>query len=284
MKVSFCTFIASGFYASILFVVGCKGKPSEEPALLENVPIVNQDQNSEKSDGNTYRMIIKSNPDIIEAGKQVVFSLTPQNANKPTEPVPLDNSHSYEIHLTLVSNDLSWFDQRHPGLADLGSYEQAYTFKKGGVYTLFADYKPMGSKDTVQFKNIGVNGSSLKSVTYTEPKLTSTTGPFQVTLSPYEDDHFESLKWQSIKATITKDSSVIASNTLGDYLGGKGHMVLIGIKNKDFQHVYSSPDKADLVFQVFFANPGLYRAWLQFQVENIIQTADFVIQVEQQNN
>ncbi|MBK9985362.1 MAG: hypothetical protein IPP15_23985 [Saprospiraceae bacterium] len=238
-------------------------------------------QNKPRGNGNTYRMRVLSKPDIIQAGKQVVFSFTPQIVGKETEPVPLDVDHGYEMHLIMISNDLSWFELRHPGLSDLGTYEQNFSFEKGGVYNLFAEYKPTGSIDTVQVKTIGVNGGSVKSVTFSEPRLTSMALPYSVILSPGEGGKFESGKMQTILAAITKNGEVIDPNTLGDYLGGKGHMVIINIYDKAFLHVYPVVENGNLVFHTMFAKPGLYRAWLQFQTDNIVRTSDFVIQVEE---
>jgi len=70
-------------------------------------------------------------------------------------------------------------------------------------------------------------------------------------------------------------------NTLGDYLGGKGHLVIISVKDKDYLHVHPSVENGNFVFHTTFSKPGIYRGWLQFQTENIIHTADFVFKVEQ---
>ena len=283
MKVNSNFRITLGVVISLLFMICCKKGPATSDSVTPN-PNISMDtlsQNAIKGNGNQYRMRILSQPDVIEAGKKVVFSLTPQIVGKETEPVPLDNDHGYDIHLIIVSNDLSWFDHRHPGLSDLGSYEQTYTFDKGGLYLLYADYKPMGSTDTVQIKSIGVNGNAEKEKTYSESKMTSITGAYEVSISPGESGKFESEKMQTITATISKGSIPVDANTLGDYLGSKGHMVIIGVKDKNFLHVHPSVENGNLIFHTSFKEPGLYRAWLQFQNENIVQTADFVILVEQ---
>ncbi len=272
--------IMSMIYLS--FPLGCKDRPADSiPTGAKGPAIDSMMQNKPGGNGNKYRMRILSAPDIIEAGKQVVFSFTPQILGRETEPVPLDVDHGYEIQLILVSNDLSWFDHRHPGLSDLGTYEQSYVFEKGGAYNLFAEYKPTGSVDTVQVKTIGVNGISAKSIIYSEPKLISIALPYSVLLSPGEGGKFESGKMQMILAAITKDGVPVDPNTLGDYLGGKGHMVIINIYDKAFLHVHPTVENGNFVFHTMFAKPGMYRAWLQFQTDNIVHTADFVIQVDE---
>ena len=58
-------------------------------------------------------------------------------------------------------------------------------------------------------------------------------------------------------------------------------MVIIGVKEKEFLHVHPAVENGNLIFQTAFSRPGIYRAWLQFQTENIIHTADFVILVDE---
>ncbi|HZV68999.1 MAG TPA: hypothetical protein VFG10_05620 [Saprospiraceae bacterium] len=271
-----------GLSLALLTLSACKDQSSnneagESSAIVKDTLL----QSKPAGNGKAYQMKILSTPDIIQSGKQVVFSFTPQIVGKETEPVPLETDRGYEMHLIMVSSDLSWFDHRHPGLSDLGTYQQAYTFSKGGVYDLFAEFKPMGSTDTVQMKSFPVNGNSDRPVTYSESKLTSTAGPFEVTLAPVEGIKFESGKMQSISAAITKAGVPVDAKTLGDYLGGKGHMVIIGVKDKDFLHVHPSVENGNLVFHTSFSNPGIYRVWLQIQTENIIHTSDFVMRVDE---
>lgn len=267
------------------FPLGCKDRLADTTSTEVKGPAMDSMMPKKPGgNGNKYRMRILSTPDIIESGKQVVFSFTPQILGRETEPVPLDVDHGYEMHLIMVSNDLSWFDHRHPGLSDLGTYEQTYTFEKGGIYNLFAEYKPTGSVDTVQVKTFGVNGGSVKWVNFSEPNLASLALPYSVLLSPGEGGKFESGKMQIILAAITKDGGAVDPNTLGDYLGGKGHMVIINIHDKAFLHVHPIVENGNLVFHTIFPKPGLYRAWLQFQTDNIVRTADFVIQVEEATN
>jgi len=58
-------------------------------------------------------------------------------------------------------------------------------------------------------------------------------------------------------------------------------MVLISLKDKEFLHIYPQPENGNLAFQATFPEPGPYRGWLQFQTENIVETADFVFLIEQ---
>jgi hypothetical protein len=273
-------FIPAAFLVMVVsFLAGCKGNtPASETTGADQVSTDTMDHNMPKGNGKTYVMKMESNPDIIVAGKQVVFSLKPQVEGRESEPVPLDTRGGFEIHLVLVSDDLSWFDHRHPVLSDLGTYELKYTFEEGGIYDLYADYQPTGSTETYEKKSFAVNGNSTLGKAFKEPKLSSAAGPYQVSISPGESDSFASGRAQDLNITITKDNIPVNPSALGDYLGSKGHMVIINLNDRNFLHVHPSVENGNLVFHTTFPKPGLYRAWFQFQTENIVQTADFVLQ------
>lgn len=269
-------------FGLICFLSGCNGNaPKDSTADGTAVKSDISSQNVHTGNGKTYRMRILAKPDVIESGKQVVFSFKPEVDGIESQPVPLDANHGYEMNLIMVNSDLTWFDHKHPGLSDLGIYEQPYTFEKGGSYHLYAEYKPTGSKDTFQVKTFAVNGYATKSTIYTESRLTSQTAPYDVTLSPEDGTKFESGNLIKFNAAINKDGMQVAPNSLGDYLGGKGYMVLISVREKEFLPLYPTVENGNLVFQTTLSKPGYYRAWLQFQNENIIHTADFVILVDQ---
>jgi hypothetical protein len=266
---------------SLNFLSACNQNSAKTNKVNELNGLVSDSLNDEpKGNGNTYKLLVNIKPDVMESGKKVLFSFTPQIVGKETEPVPLDNQRGHEMQMIIVNDELNWFDHRYPGLSDLGTYEQTYTFDKGGIYHMYIDYKPTGSNETYHKRSFAVNGFSSHPANYTEPKLTSTIDEFEITITPGQESKFESGKMQELDASITKSGVVIDPNILGDYLQGKGHMVIIGVKDKDYQHIYPKVENGKLVFQAYFLNPGFYRAWLQFQTENITHTADFILKVE----
>ncbi len=237
--------------------------------------------NAGKMNSNTYRMDFKSNPALIEAGKQTVLSLTPLIMGKENEAVPLDIEHEKKIHFIMVSDDLSWFDHQHPEYTSTGSYDLPYTFGNGGKYIMFADYKPSGANHNLEKINIEVKGKSLQTKTYTVAQLASKTGGFEVTLSPTNSDKICSGSLQHLKGVIKKDGKVLDAGTLENYLGAKAHMVVVGLESKDYLHVHPMVENGNFDLHTTFDKPGIYRAWLQFQSGGKIYTADFVIKVEQ---
>jgi hypothetical protein len=233
-----------------------------------------------KGNGNTYKMEFISVPTPIEAGKVTNLSLTPKIVGKDKEQVPLDVEHEKKIHFIMVSSDLSWFDHQHPDYKSTGSYDLPYTFKNGGEFILFADYKPTGSNHTLEKININVKGKSLPSKTYTQSQLTSKVAGFEVTLSSAEGSKFESGALQHLKGVITKGGKAVNPNTLENYLGAKAHMVIIGVEDKNYLHVHPGVENGNFDLHTTFEKPGIYRGWLQFQSDGKVHTTDFVFKVE----
>ena len=229
---------------------------------------------------NKYKMKFTTNPTVVEAGKQVTLSMTPQIIGKESELVPLDVAHEKKIHFIMVSKDLSWFDHQHPEYNSKGSYELNYTFKNGGDYILFADYKPSGGNHTVDKISINVKGNILPEKKYSKSQLTSDVDGFEVSLSS-ETGKLESGNLQHIIGVITKGGNSVDPNTLENYLGAKAHMVVIGVEDKNYLHVHPGVENGKFDLHTTFDKPGIYRGWIQFQSSGKVHTADFVFNVVQ---
>mgnify|MGYP000501127602 CR=1 FL=1 len=237
--------------------------------------------NAGKGNGQTYRMHFTSNPSPIEAGKPTVLSMTPQIVGKEKELVPLDIEHEKKIHFIMVSEDLSWFDHQHPEYTAAGTYDLPYTFKQGGKYILYADYKPAGANHSLETIHVDVKGKTPAAKTYSKPQLVSESGEFEVTLSPANGNRIESGSVQHIKGVIRKNGQVLDANTLENYLGAKAHMVVVGLEDKNYLHVHPGVENGQFDLHTTFDKPGIYRAWIQYQSAGKIYTSDFVIKVEQ---
>lgn len=236
--------------------------------------------NAGVENSNKYKMKFTTNPTLIEAGKQVTLSMTPQIIGKESELVPLDVAHEKKIHFIMVSTDLSWFDHQHPEYNSTGSYDFNYTFKNAGDYILFADYKPSGGNHTVDIINVNVKGNILPEKKYSKSQLTSDVDGFEISLTS-ESGKFESGNLQHIIGLITKQGKSIDPNTLENYLGAKAHMVVIGMEDKNYLHVHPGVENGKFDLHTTFDKPGIYRGWIQFQSSGKVHTADFVFKVDQ---
>ncbi|MDZ4747132.1 MAG: heavy metal-binding domain-containing protein [Saprospiraceae bacterium] len=227
-----------------------------------------------------YLMEIKPSAETIIAGSPVTLSLTPKNKDNMNIPVPLDVEHEKKIHLIAVREDLSWFDHIHPEYQSDGSYLVKETFPSGGKYLLYADYKPSGSTHQLEKTEIKVDGKPKASVQYKETKTVATSGDYTVLLKP-DGGRFLSNQEIHFDGQFTKDGKRFDVNGLQSYLGAKGHMVGIQTKSKTYAHLHPEVENDILHFHATFPEGGMYRAWLQFMVDDQLHTVDFTIMVEQ---
>lgn len=226
-----------------------------------------------------YKVTFTAVPSTPVAGQPAKLTFTPGIVDKPGQAVPLDVVHEKKMHLIMVSSDLAWFDHQHPEYNGTG-LDLTYTFPKGGDYLLFADYAPAGGKHQVEKIPVTVSGSAAKPTTFTATRTTAKVDGYEVTLMP------EGGKWLTnnamhITGTVKQAGKPLDVNTFENYLGAKAHVVMVGLANKNYEHVHPDVEGSSFDLHTEFAAPGIYRAWLQFQTSGKVHTADFVIQVEE---
>ncbi|MEJ7625226.1 MAG: heavy metal-binding domain-containing protein [Ferruginibacter sp.] len=223
----------------------------------------------------TYYMQFASNPVTIEPNKEVTLSVTPKKKDADAEQVALDVEHEKKIHFILVSDDLSWFDHIHPEYTSDGSYTVKTKFPAAGKYKAFADYKPTGGSHVVDKIDIAVSGTPAMVKKFTAEKLSGSTGKYSFELKP-EGGKLVTGSPLHIQGILKKDGKEIDANTLDNYLGAKGHFVLISLNEKEYLHVHPGVENGRFDLHTTIDKPGTYRGWIQFNGEDKqIQTIDF---------
>lgn len=228
----------------------------------------------------TYRMELKSIPELPEKSQKVKLQFTPKNLDNKDEMVALDVEHDKKLHIIIVNDDLTFFDHIHPDFQSSGSYDIDYTFPDGGNYLIYADYKPTNGSHITDKISYKVNGAPPAPVTYSTARLEDRIGDYVIQLVITGGNVFSN-ETSKIQVVIRKNNKEISANTLDNYLGAKAHTVMIGLSQKDFLHVHPGVMDNRLDLQTVFEQPGIYRAWVQFQDHGVLMTADFVLDVMQ---
>lgn len=222
----------------------------------------------------TYFMKFSSDPGVIQPNKEVTLSVTPKKKDADAEQVALDIEHEKKIHFIIVSDDLSWFEHIHPEYNVDGSYNVKTTFPAPGKYKAFADYKPTGGSHVVDKIDIDVAGTPPPAKKFIETKLSGASNKYSFELIP-EGGKLVSGSLLHIKGILKKDGKEIDANTLDNYLGAKGHFVLISLNEKEYLHVHPGVEGGRFDLHTTIEKPGTYRGWIQFNGDNEIQTIDF---------
>ena len=270
-----------------------KGKTYDKPGVC---PVCHMDLEPAKADAAAaaieYFTAFTSAPAQLEAGKAGAMSFTPKAKGNESALVALDLVHEKKMHLILVSDDLSQFDHIHPEYSASGSYDikvlakgenfakgrghNETRFDAGGKYWAFADYKPSGGLNQVNKTEINVSGPAAKPVAYTKAQLTSKVDGFDIQLAAAD---LASGASAHIPVTITKGGKAVDPALFENYLGEKAHVVMIETASKAYVHTHPAAEDGKLHVHTTFAEPGVYRGWLQFQTDGKVHTADFVLTV-----
>lgn len=251
--------------------------------------------NAGKSNGQTYMMKFSASPTQLESGKEAVLSFTPQIKGKENQAVPLDIVHEKKLHLIVASKDLAYFEHIHPEYQADGSYQikvlakaKEYTngkghnetkFDFGGDYMLFADYAPIGGTHQLEKIPFYVKGVATKKVTYSKESLSVNVDEYTVSLEA-DGGKWVTNKAMHIKAIIKKGNQILDANSFENYLGAKSHMVVLKTESFDYLHVHPEVENGALDLHTTFEKEGIYRAWLQFKIDGVVHTADFVLIVK----
>lgn len=223
----------------------------------------------------TIEVKIGTTPEIIEAGIEAQLSTTILKNGKNAA---LDVVHEKQIHMLIVDEELTWFDHIHPEEKVNGNHTVAETFPHSGNYYVYADFKPRGSAGSVHKHVLKVNGNDLPIVDTIENKWVSKVNGYTVTLINGND--FQTNRPQHIGIRIEKNGYSITSDDIEPYLGAIAHVVIIGKKDKEMLHVHpESNEHVPIHGETHFEKPGIYRMWVQFQLEGKVNTADFTVRV-----
>lgn len=248
-------------------VIGAKGdhcpKCNMELELVEN--------NKEDQ----FQVMLSTSPKQIEAEKTVNLSFSIINNGKN---VPLDLSHEKKVHMLVVNEDLTWFNHIHPTENSDGKFHVSEVFPYGGKYLVYTDFKPKGASQTVIKQELQVNGQAMAKNNSNTPKLVSVVDGYTVSL--VNDGDFKTNTAQDLKLSIVKNGKTISGSNIQQYLGAVAHIVIIGKADKDFLHIHpSSGEKYPIHGETSFEKEGIYRMWVQFQIDGKVHTADFTLKV-----
>jgi hypothetical protein len=268
------------------FLFGSCEKYNQNTESLKKEQKVNHLQsvkrsNSMQESSNNY--FIKFNTDLgkIKAGEEVTLSFLPKVKGEENIIVELETVHEKKVHIIIVSDDLEYFSHIHPDYEGNGTYSVKTNLPFGGKYELFIEYKPKGGKKITDRFNLNIEGSEKPKAIFKSEKYLFEDQNLSVMLHPEED--LFSGKEIHIPVSILKDGKELNAANFDNYLGEKAHAVLIGIANFDFLHVHPMVMNNQVNLHMNIVNRGYYRLWLQFQIDGVLYTTDFVLEAKPSN-
>lgn len=208
----------------------------------------------------------------LRAMQPTTFLLIPSSSKESNVPLRLEEVHTKDIHLIVVSEDLSFFSHEHPKKEEKG-YSVNLTFPIGGKFFLYIDMKPMAGSSVVVQKTVVVAGEQKEAQHYQHEVLSASIEGVYVQLEVNDSS--------AIKVHIQCNGILIPASSLGDFLGAKAHVVMISQESKEYLHVHPMVYKDELVLHADVKAKGIFRTWLQFLLEDRLYTFDFVLSMKE---
>lgn len=203
----------------------------------------------------------------------------------------LEKVHEKQIHLIVVSDDLSEFAHIHPEPASGDVFAVTHTFAHGGDYTMYADYTAPGAGPSVRTKHIHVAGKPIAPVPLCpDTSFTKPVDGVAVTL------HLPARLKAGADLPLT---FTLSTAGLDPYLGAWAHIMLVSADRKTFIHAHplentppgagprvhvhsappAGPSPSTISTVTGFRNPGLYKLWFQFQRNGVVSVVSWVFKV-----
>ena len=194
--------------------------------------------------------------------------------------------HERLIHAFLISSDLTDFAHEHPKLRADGSFELAVTLNRRVPYRVVADFYPKGGTPQFLAKTIFPSGASL----VPPPTLVADLSPKASANLTVE---LVTEPAQPIAGQETLLFFRVAPHAgLEPYLGAWGHLLAASDDQVDVMHDHPlyvdgvpPPDlkaasPARIQFNLIFPRERIYRVWVQFQREGVVNTVGFNLPVK----
>ncbi|MBG9567126.1 hypothetical protein [Brevibacillus agri] len=273
--------VTSVIFASILAAAACApnaGQP-EQPNMdhkQHNQPATGGDETTNSSQIQAVWRLSSQTP---QSNRKEQISIQIQdNTGKPVE--KFDISHEKEMHLIVVSKDLSTFQHLHPENKGNGMFTVTTTFPTGGDYKLIADFIPSGgeAKTESQWVTIAGKAPSPRPL-QPETNLTKVVEGKEVTLS---FDKLQSGKEVTMTFSFRDAATKKPITNLQQYLGAIGHVVIISSDVEKYIHNHPLEENTpgpEAKFGTAFPNSGIYKIWGQFQHNGKVFVVPFVIDV-----
>lgn len=221
-------------------------------------------------------------PKNVSANKSIPLTIIVKN-NNGTEVKNFDTFQTKQIHLIVVSDNLSYFTHIHPSYKGNGRFDVNETFPQPGSYTLFASYKPTGQEEQVAATKINIPGNASTVAETINYNRTDIVGNTKVNLNI--PTNIKAGSEVNFLFDLQDKSNNQQIQNLQLYLGEKGHLVVIkqseSLTASDYLHIHPLKDgsSGQVHFMTTFSQPGKYKLWLQFQRNNKINTASFWVNV-----
>ena len=211
-------------------------------------------------------------------------------------------AHEKIMHFILVRKDLQYFQHLHPEYdSETHEFSMDLSLPEEGLYRLFADFVP-GDDDPMKmpvtsYADISV-GKSFKEIPLEiDQSNKKTADGYEITYLFPDKTKLKKQEEITYSLIIEKDGKAVTD--LENYLGAKGHSVIIKKSSLDFIHTHAVENNQSdseghsmghhamqsktqqggnrIDFSTTFPEEGIYKVFTQFQHNGKVITTEYVI-------
>lgn len=210
-------------------------------------------------------LVLRLERTVFTTGTQPFRFTVEDDAGMPL--TAYDATHERDLHLVVVRRDLTRFQHLHPVLAADGAWEVPLTLDAPGPYRVYADFAPAGRAARALAVDVTVPGAYLPAADASGERRTSTGGGYSVTV----DGALVAGKQSRLSFVVRRQGADVTGD-LDDYLGAKGHLVVL--REGDLAYLHVHPEGEGLSFETMVPSPGRYSAFLGTSHDGVVRTAD----------
>ena len=196
----------------------------------------------------------------------------------PWKNLPVKNFqlvHEKLLHMFVVSQDLQVFVHDHPTLGIDGDFHYDYMFPKGGMYRVLGDFYPEGATPQLIPTTVIVPGTIPKPAALKRDYSAKDAENIQVGLLTEPPQPIAGEKTQ-MHFTLKPGDGIER------YLGAWGHALAASDDLIDLihEHPFIADGGPQIQFNIVFPRARMYRVWVQFQRNGVVNTVHFDVPVK----
>jgi hypothetical protein len=218
-------------------------------------------------------LTVTPNPPQPGQSTELVFSVFDPWKNNPVK--KFTAVHEKLFHAFIVSRDLQFFAHDHPQWDDRDSFRLNVALPKPGLYRILGDFYPEAATPQLLNQSLFVAGPEPPAAKLARDYSEKQADNLQVGISVAPSNPIAGLTTQ-IRFMLTPGDGI------EKYLGAWGHMLIASDDLIDMIHTHPflADGSAEVQFKLIFPRARVYRMWVQFQRNGVINTAHFDIPVK----
>jgi hypothetical protein len=225
-------------------------------------------------DPTEYHMDLTVTPKPAEPNERVRLTFEVLDPWKDRRVEKFTVVHEKLFHAFIVSRDLQFFVHDHPTW-DNGSFRYDIAFPKPGMYRVLGDFYPEAAAPQLITDTIFVAGAEAPAAPLTRDYSRKDAENLTIEFSTSPSEPVAGV-------TTQMRLGVAPGDGLQKYLGVWGHMLVASEDLIDMMHTHPfiADGSPQMQFSLAFPRPGVYRVWVQFQRNGIVNTAHFDVPVK----